>query len=130
MLFKKYEETILYLFFGALTTIINIITYLLLTRIIFLDFLSANALAWFCAILFAYITNKFFVFKSRKLEVIFFIKEFASFFSLRLLSGIIEMIIMYVTIDLLSINDFLVKILTNIIVIILNFIFSKMIVFR
>nr|UWI49383.1 GtrA family protein [Clostridioides difficile] len=130
MIFKKHKETILYLFFGAFTTLVNIVSYLFFTRVISFNFMIANALAWILAVLFAYVTNKFFVFESRKIEIKFLFKEFLSFVSFRLLSGIIEMVIMYITIDLISLNDIIVKVFTNVVVIVLNYLFSKMIIFR
>ncbi|MCC0729655.1 MULTISPECIES: GtrA family protein [unclassified Clostridioides] len=130
MIFKKHKETILYLFFGAFTTLINIVSYLFFTRVISFNFMIANALAWIIAVLFAYVTNKFFVFESKKVEIKFLFKEFLSFVSFRLLSGIIEMVIMYIMIDLLFVNDVIVKVFTNIVVIVLNYLFSKMIIFR
>lgn len=130
MIFKRHKETILYLFFGAFTTLVNIVSYLFFTRVITFNFMIANALAWMLAVLFAYVTNKFFVFESKKVEIKFLFKEFLSFVSFRLLSGIIEMFIMYVMIDLLFVNDVVVKVFTNIIVIVLNYLFSKMIIFR
>ena len=128
MILKKYKETILYLFFGAFTTLVNIVSYLFFTRVIF--FMVANALAWILAVLFAYVTNKFFVFESKRIEIKFLFKEFLSFVSFRLLSGVVEMLIMYVMIDLLFVNDVIVKIFTNIVVIVLNYLFSKMIIFK
>lgn len=129
-LFQKYKETILYLFFGVLSTIVNIGTYFICTRALNLNFLISNWVAWIAAVLFAYITNKFFVFESKITELKFIIKEFTSFVSCRILSGVTEMGIMYVMIDIMSINDFVVKIITNIVVVILNFIFSKLIIFK
>ncbi|HBF4079510.1 GtrA family protein [Clostridioides difficile] len=130
MILKKHRETILYLFFGAFTTLVNIVSYLFFTRVILFDFMVANALAWILAVLFAYVTNKFFVFESKRIEIKFLFKEFLSFVSFRLLSGVVEMLIMYVMIDLLFVNDVIVKIFTNIVVIVLNYLFSKMIIFR
>ncbi|WP_235665970.1 GtrA family protein [Clostridioides difficile] len=130
LILKKHLETILYLFFCALTVFINIITYLFFTRIIHSTFLLSYSLSWSIAVLFSYITNKFFVFKSEKTEFLFLLKEFVSFLSCRLFSGFIEILLMYLMIDLFSLNDILVKIGTNIIVIILNFVFSKVVVFK
>ena len=130
MILKKHRETILYLFFGAFTTLVNIVTYLLFTRVILFNFMVANALAWILAVLFAYVTNKFFVFESKRIEIKFLFKEFLSFVSFRLLSGVVEMLIMYVMIDLLFVNDIIVKAFTNIVVIVLNYFFSKMIIFK
>lgn len=130
MILKKHRETILYLFFGAFTTLVNIVSYLFFTRVILFNFMVANALAWILAVLFAYVTNKFFVFESKRIEIKFLFKEFLSFISFRLLSGVVEMLIMYVMIDLLFVNDVIVKIFTNIVVIVLNYLFSKMIIFK
>ncbi|MDL0303858.1 GtrA family protein, partial [Clostridioides difficile] len=105
MILKKHRETILYLFFGAFTTLVNIVSYLFFTRVILFNFMVANALAWILAVLFAYVTNKFFVFESKRIEIKFLFKEFLSFVSFRLLSGVVEMLIMYVMIDLLFVND-------------------------
>lgn len=129
-LFAKYKQTILYLIFGVLSTIVNILTYIFCTRNLNIEFLISNWIAWIIAVLFAYITNKFFVFESKKINIIFLIKELSSFVSCRLLSGIIEMILMYIMISLMSLNDFIVKIITNVVVVVLNFIFSKLIIFK
>ena len=130
MFFKKYKQTILYLSFGVLSTIVNIVPYVVCTRNLNIEFLISNWIAWIAAVLFAYITNKFFVFESKKTNIKFLIKEFSSFVSCRILSGITEMILMYIMISLMSLNDFIVKIITNIVVVILNFIFSKLIIFK
>ncbi|HEL4932905.1 TPA: GtrA family protein, partial [Clostridioides difficile] len=97
---------------------------------ILFNFMLANSLAWILAVLFAYVTNKFFVFESKRIEIRFVFKEFLSFVSFRLLSGVVEMLIMYVMIDLLFVNDIIVKVFTNIVVIVLNYLFSKMIIFK
>lgn len=127
---KKYRETILYLFFGVLTTIVNIVTYLFFTRALGVDLLISNAIAWILAVLFAYVTNKFFVFESKNIKAKFLLKEFTSFVSCRIFSGVTEMGLMYVMINIMSINDFIVKLFTNVVVVVLNFIFSKLIIFK
>lgn len=127
---QKYRETILYLVFGVLSTLVNIVSYLFCTRELNINFLEANAIAWIAAVLFAYVTNKLFVFESKNINIVFLIKEFTAFVSCRLLSGIIEMVLMYIMINVISIDDFIVKITTNIVVVILNFIFSKLIIFK
>ncbi len=126
----KYRETILYLVFGVLSTIVNIVTYLFATRTLNLGFLLSNWIAWITAVIFAYITNKFFVFESTKRDIRFIVKEFGAFISCRIVSGVIEMIIMFVMINLLLIDDFIVKLVTNVVVIILNFLFSKLFIFK
>lgn len=126
----KYRETILYLVFGVLSTIVNIVTYLFATRTLNLGFLLSNWIAWITAVIFAYITNKFFVFESTKRDIRFIVKEFGAFISCRIVSGVIEMIIMFIMINLLLIDDFIVKLVTNVVVMILNFLFSKLFIFK
>lgn len=127
---KEYKETISYLIFGILSTIVNIATYVFFSRIIKINFMVSNIIAWFVAVIFAYITNKFFVFESKNINIKFILKEITSFMSLRILSGLTELILMYIMINIMLINDFIVKIITNIVVVILNFIFSKLIIFK
>lgn len=128
--FRQYKETLLYLVFGILTTIVNIGTYILLTRTIEIDFKYANIIAWLVSIIFAYLTNKFFVFNSKETQKKILIKEFTSFVGCRVFSLLIEMILMYIMIDLLLVNDVVVKIITNISVIVLNYVLSKLIIFK
>lgn len=128
-IFQKHKETILYLIFGVLSTIVNIATYLFFTRVLKFEFIIANIIAWIVAVIFAYITNKFFVFESKSIDPKFILKEFTSFASCRIFSGGLELVIMYVMIDMLLLNDVLVKVVTNVIVIVLNYIFSKLIIF-
>ena len=127
---KKYKEGILYLFFGILSTIVNLGTYLISTRVFEINYLLSNIIAWIFAVLFAYITNKFFVFEVKNMEINFLMKEFFSFVNCRIVSGITEIVLIYLMVEILFINDFIVKIITNIIVVVLNFIFSKLIIFK
>ena len=127
---KKYKESIMYLIFGILTVIINISSYIFITRILKLEILTSNIIAWIIAVIFAYITNKLYVFQSKTRTNKELIKEFSSFVSCRVLSLLLEIILMYIMIDIMFINDFIVKIFTNIIVIVLNYILSKIIIFK
>lgn len=129
-LIKKYKETILYLIFGVLSTIINIITYVFFTKILVLNYLVANAIAWILAVIFAYITNKFWVFESKEINSKYILKEFFSFFGCRVFSGAIEMFMMFILVSIMSFNDFIVKIITNVVVVVLNYIFSKLLIFK
>ncbi|MDR0913150.1 MAG: GtrA family protein [Methanobrevibacter sp.] len=121
------QEIILYLIFGVLTTGVNILTYFFLAKIIGLNYLISNILAWFVSVVFAYITNRKWVFKSIKKNII---KEFSLFVGGRLFSGIIDSVLMVLFIDIFLFNDLISKIIINIIVIIINYIFSKIIVFK
>lgn len=128
-LFEKYKEMILYLVFGGLTTLVNIVGYAVFTRILHMETLWANALALAAGILFAYVTNKLFVFESRTETLAATLREFFSFIACRLATGALDMLFMYIFVDVLAFYDVLMKILSNVIVIVLNFIFSKLIIF-
>lgn len=129
-LFMKYKEAILYLVFGVLTTLINIVVYALSTRILLIDVYVSNVIAWILSVLFAYITNRKYVFNSKADALNQKIKELLSFYSCRLLTFGIDMLLMYILIDLISINDMISKVIVNIIIIILNYILSKFLVFK
>ena len=128
-LFLKYKEMILYLVFGGLTTLINIIVYTVCTRWLGFGTLLSNALALTVSILFAYITNKLFVFESKTDTVKEVFREFFSFIACRLGTGALDMIFMFVSVDILKFYDVVMKILSNIIVIVLNYVFSKLVIF-
>lgn len=134
-LFEKYKQAILYLIFGGLTTFVNIGTYYILSKISVHDFFVSstiinNSIAWLVSVLFAYVTNKIFVFESKSLNPYFVIREMTAFIGCRILSGLIDTGIMHIMVDILKFNDMIVKIFSNIIVIILNYLFSKLIVFK
>lgn len=129
-LFQKYQETMLYLIFGGLTTLINIGSYWLLTSVFAVDFMVANALAWLISVLFAFVTNKLFVFDSKSLAAALVLKEFVLFLGARLFSGALDMGIMYLFVDILGFNDMVIKVLSNIIVIVVNYVLSKLIIFK
>ena len=126
-LYKKYKEIINYLIFGGLTTLISIVTYALFAKVFHIDYLISNVLSWIIAVLFAYITNKIFVFESKSKKNI---KEITSFFFFRVVSLIMEMVILYIFVDMLHIDDLVTKIIAQIIVIVSNYVFSKVFVFK
>ena len=132
--YKKYDEIINYLIFGALTTVVTIITYAIFTSTFLspktaLDIQIANVLSWIIAVTFAYLTNRKFVFKS-KAQGTKRAKEIINFFLARISSLIIEMLFMYVTVTLLSYNDLICKVIAQVIVIVFNYICSKLIIFK
>lgn len=125
----KYEEVWLYLIFGVLTTLINFVVYLALTDGLGVNFMVSNVFAFIGAVLFAYVTNKIWVFKNRNFELKYLLGEIAKFFSARIVSFGMDMTIMYVFVEILSMNDLVIKIFSNILVIILNYILSKFLIF-
>ncbi|MBO5089426.1 MAG: GtrA family protein [Clostridia bacterium] len=125
-LFEKYKEQILYIIFGAATTLVNIIAYFLLSKLP-LGTAIATILAWLISVIFAFFTNRKYVFKASKSG---FLKQFFGFFSMRVLTGALDVFIMILFVDVLEFNDLFIKILSNILVIILNYVFSKLFVFK
>lgn len=128
--YQRYKEVINYVIFGGLTTIVNYAFYLFFTRILSIEVVLSTVLSWILAVLFAYITNKKFVFESHSFNIKQVIKEIASFFSFRIVSGIFEVIFMYIFVSVMNFNDIIMKLIANVFVIVLNYIFSKLIVFR
>jgi len=123
--FNKSYEVLSYLFFGGCTTLVNIISFWLL-RLLKIGLYTSNGIAWFLSVLFAFITNKLFVFESKGNVV----KEMISFFIFRVISLLFDMGIMYLLIDVINFNELASKILSNIFVIIINYVFSKIFIFK
>ena len=129
-LFKKYQQPILYLFFGVCTTAVNIITYYITAHMLSLSVILSTCLAWVISVIFAYVTNKWWVFESKSLRLKAVIQEFLSFTGCRLFTGACDLLIMFIFVDCLGVNDLFVKITSNALVVVLNYIFSKMIIFK
>ena len=130
-LYKKYKEVINYLIFGVLSTAVNYVSYFVVARVLGVDEVISNAIAWFCAVTFAYITNKLFVFDSKTEGVKATIKEAASFFLARVISGILcDLGTFALMIKVFKINDIIAKVVTSVMVVIVNYIFSKLIIFK
>ena len=125
---EKYRHYILYIIFVVLTTLVNVVTYYLAH--IFLPVMPSTVMAWILAVLFAYITNRRFVFGSQAKTKQEIIKEIISFFSARILTGILDVALMFIFVDCLKMNDMVIKVISNIIVIVLNYVSSKVFVFR
>ncbi|AXX65308.1 GtrA family protein [Bombilactobacillus bombi] len=130
-LIKKYWDVISYLIFGGLTTLINLLVfYELYTWHHILGYQVANVIAWLLSVIFAYLTNKQFVFNSHQSSKKAVLKELESFFFFRFLSLIIDMGILKVGIGIMQANSLIVKLLDNIIVVIANYVFSKVFIFK
>ena len=130
-LYLKYKEIINYLFFGGCTTIVNFISYYIPARIIGIDEVISNSIAWCISVLFAYVTNKIFVFSSKKENLVGILKEMFSFIFARLFSGALcDIGLFALMINILGINDIVSKITTQILVVILNYVLSKLVIFK
>ena len=127
--YNKSREGLLYLFFGGCTTLVNIISFYLLRKVELSTYVS-NVIAWFLSVLFAFITNKLFVFESKGKGFKESFKECCSFFFFRVVSLLFDMGIMFTLIDILSVNEMISKVVSNVFVIIINYIFSKVFIFK
>lgn len=128
--YKKNKEVLLYLFFGVLTTLINIVVFFIFTELVKLDELVANVIAWIIAVLFAYITNRTWVFNSHCETKADFAKEILSFYGGRVFTLLVEEGMLFVFIKLLLANALVVKIIAQIVIIVLNYVISKLFIFR
>ena len=135
-LFEKYKSFIYYIVFGVLTTLINIVVYMLCFKMIGISNVISNVIAWFIAVLFAFITNKIWVFESKSFEMNICIKEFISFVAAREDTGVIEIfgVPLLVKIGLnqriFGVDGALSKVIVSVVVVVLNYVFSKLIVFK
>lgn len=128
-LLKKYRELILYGFWGILTTILNYGIYFIFTKNFNINYLFSNIIAWLFAVIFAFITNKIFVFQSTSWNFSIVFNELWQFISARLFSVIVETIILYTFVNCLGFRDDILKIFTNILVIIINYVLAKFVIF-
>lgn len=128
-LFLKYKNFIAYIFFGVCTTLVNLLSYNLFYYLLCIHNIPSTALAWLLAVLFAFITNKLWVFNSKSFNPSIFFPELIKFFICRILTGILDIFIMWLAVDILDQNAMLWKLISNIIVIALNYIASKLVIF-
>lgn len=128
--YQKYRQIILYLFFGVGTTLVNIVVYYICSHIFYLSVFSGTIIAWILSVLFAYVTNKIWVFSSHHNGIRDILIEFIRFVSCRITTGVIDLIIMMIFCTWLGLNDLVIKIGSNVIVVIMNYIFSKLFIFK
>lgn len=128
-LLAKHFGILSYLFFGGLTTVVNYLVYLPCYNWLHISAGSSNAIAWLFAVTFAFLTNKPFVFKSKDWSAKVVIPELTKFLGCRIGSGILETFILFLTVDMLHWDGNVLKLITSILVVILNYIGSKLLVF-
>ena len=131
-LYLKYKEIINYLIFGVLTTVVSLATYYICVYTFLnpdnsLQLQVANIVSWIAGVTFAYITNRKFVFESEEQEKL---KEAGKFVTSRIATLLTDMLIMFIGVTILKLNDKIIKLISQIIVIIANYLLSKMLVFR
>lgn len=135
-LYLKYKEIIMYLIMGGLTTAVNWVTYAILVKTFSTPVSLSNVVAWIVSVLFAYVTNKIFVFESYSWSPRFVIKELFLFISSRFVTGLLEMVGVPALVaygfdySILGIKGMLTKIIVSVIVVILNYVFSKLLIFK
>jgi len=128
-LYERHREVINYIVFGGFTTVVNIVVFFLFDTVFGWPYLHANAIAIVLSILFAYITNKLFVFETKGLSWQENIMEFLRFIGWRAVSGLADMASMWILVDLILIDPNIAKLLTQVIVVVLNYGFSKFLIF-
>lgn len=129
-LLREHGEIVSYLFFGVCAMLVNMAVYYVLYELLDVGNVPATILAWLAAVLFAFFTNKRYVFKSRRENGADFLAEFASFFGCRVLTGALDVAIMAVAVDRLHGNGVLWKLISNVIVTVLNYVASKFFIFK
>ena len=127
---ERYKQVLSYIVFGVLTTIVNVIVYWFMAHQLMIETVPSSVIAWVAAVAFAYVTNRKWVFYSDKHTSIEVAKEALWFFFCRLSTGILDWGYMLVTVDILRWNDVWMKLIANAIVIVLNFIASKLLIFK
>lgn len=131
-IYIKYSEIINYIIIGGMTTFISLATYYICTTVFLnssnpIELQIANIISWIISVAFAYVTNRIFVFKSKNKNIV---KECVSFCSSRIATLLIDMLLMFLLVSVLGLNDKIIKVLDQIIVIVLNYIISKFFVFK
>lgn len=130
MVYNKTREVLLYLFFGGLTFFISMFLFIILNKFMNMNELSANVYAWIIAVLFAFITNKLYVFTSPPKGFVNNLKQLVTFSSGRIITLILEEGIIYIFVIVLGFPGIAIKFIAQVIVIVLNYIISKIFVFR
>lgn len=126
----RYRDVILYLFLGVCTTIVNVVVYWCCAHMFVLPIMVSTVIAWIFSVLFAYVTNRRWVFHSDASKMTDIAREILTFFGCRLATGVVDWGCMYAFVDLLGLNDVLIKIVANAVVIVLNYVTSKLIIFK
>ena len=127
---RKYWDVLSYLFFGVLTTVVNYAVYLPCYNLLGLSAAVSNVIAWVAAVAFAYLTNKPWVFKSHDWSMKTVVPELTKFVACRVGSGALETGIIFVFVDWLGLDGNVFKLITSVLVVILNYIASKLLVFK
>lgn len=126
----KYKEVLLYLIFGGLTTVVSLASFWLCVKPLGINVLVSNVISWICAVTFAYFTNAKWVFEARPQSRSEALRQFFSFYAGRLATLGVEELLLFVFVTLLHCNEMLIKLIAQVVVVILNYVISKLVVFR
>lgn len=129
-LLHKHRELISYVFWGVMTTVVNYVTYFLLTEGLRVYYLTSNVIAWAVSVLFAYFVNKLFVFRSKDWAWRVALRELWQMVASRIFSLGLETGILWLFVEKLLLNEFIVKLAANVLVVIVNYVLSKFIIFN
>ena len=124
----RYQELLSYLVFGVLTTVVNFVIYFPLNQ--WIHYLAANIIAWLGAVVFAFFVNKYFVFEDDRRDLPYLLRQARAFAAMRLLSLGMEELMLLVFVEWLGLNSNATKLVAQVLVVILNYIFSKLLIFR
>lgn len=130
LFYMKYRSLVRYVFWGGMTTLINIVSFWLFVDALKMNYQFANVISWFITVLAVYFTNKVWVFESEYSTIARFAKELLMFFASRIITLGIDVLVLFIGIQILHGNNLVIKIIDNVIVIIVNYIFSKYIIFK
>lgn len=126
---KKLWEIFIYLFFGGLATVVNIVSYQVAFSVFSLNWSIANVISWICSVLFAFVTNRLWVFNTHT-KGLAVVGEFIKFIIARLVSFGMDMALMFLLIDILVANGLVAKVITQVVVVVANYVFSKVFIFK
>ena len=129
-LYERFHELFWYGIFGVITTIVNIVAFWLFSDVLGVHYMVSNVIAWVIAVAVAYVTNKLWVFESKSWARSVWIQECIGFVTARLATGLLDMGTMYVMISVIGVPKMWAKLVSNVIVIIGNYVLSKLLVFR
>jgi putative flippase GtrA len=129
-LWQRYHSVLAYLIFGGLTTVVNFVVFWLFNDLIQWPYWLSNVIAWLLSVLFAYVTNKLWVFDAKTPTLSSLLKEASSFFGFRLLSLGVDEAIMVIGISVLHGNPLLVKLIDQVVIVVINWFFSKLFIFK
>lgn len=120
----------MYVVFGALTTVVNMGAYYVSYNLLHIPNVPSAAIAWILAVAFAFVTNKLWVFDSPSFDAQTLKHEIPTFFGARIATGVLDVVIMYLAVDVAHMNPTVWKLISNVLVIIINYVASKLIIFR